>query len=180
MDWKLMTPHYTHPFSPVKDLLEKSANALEVLPDILQGGVGNPKDRTFADYLKSVLDELEMSPYSVEQRSKQEAKRRGVDVKAYTISDAKVSDIINDVPSNHVMSKLCGLAWAIDRPIEEVVACAFGFANRLSDFQKSDCFKLWEVQQKLNGEDARYYGKRIADLTNEIGQKIRAAKKQAR
>lgn len=175
-----MEPHYTQVNTSVKLLLEKSANALEMPVAILSGGVGNPKTPTFGEYLKSVLDETGMSPYKVEQRSRQEAKRRGVDVKAYTISDAKVGDILNDVPSNHVMSKLCGLAWAINRPIEQVAAHAFGFAGRLTEFQKSDAFTLWEVLQKLNGDDAKYYAKRVADLTNEISQKVKLAKKQVR
>jgi hypothetical protein len=162
------------------NLLEKLTNGLETSLAILSGNVGQPKTHTFGEYLKSVLDGLQMSPYQVEQRSREEAKRRGVEVKAYTISDAKVGDILNEVPSNHVMSKLCGLAWAINRPIEEVAAHAFGFAGRLSDFQKSDAFRLWEVQQKLNGEEAKYYTKRIADLAAEIEHKVRLAKKQAR
>ena len=101
-------------------------------------------------------------------------------IRLYTISDSKVTDIIAEVPSNHVMSKLCGLAWAINRPVEEVVAHAFGFADRLSDFQASEVFRLWEVQQQLKGDDAKYYGKRIADLADEIDRKVRAAKKQGR
>ena len=147
---------------------------------ILNSDVGHSKTPTFGEYLKSVLDDLGISPYAVEQRSKEEARRRGLDLKAYTISDAKVADILGDVPSNHQMSKLCGLAWAINRPIEEVTAFAFGYANRLSEFQKSDAFKLWDSQQKLNGEEAKYYAKRVADLTHEIDQKVRAAKKASR
>lgn len=157
-------------------LLEKSANVLEMPVAILQCDVGHSKTLTFGQYLKAVLAELGMSPYAVEQRSKEEAKRRDLEPRPYTISDAKIADIIADVPSNHTMSKLCGLAWAIGRPIEEVTAYAFGFAHRLSDFQKSDEFKLWEMRQKLGGEEAKYYSKRIADLTEEIDRKSRIKK----
>ena len=173
-----MEPHYTQTAAPVKLLLEKSANPLEMTLAILPSDVGHAKTLTFGQYLKAVLAELEMSPYAVEQRSKEEAKRRGLDAKLYTISDAKIADIIADVPGNHIMSKLCGLAWAINRPIEEVTAHAFGFAGRLSEFQRSEEFKLWEVRQKLTGEDARYYAKRIADLTDEIDRKGRSKKQE--
>ncbi len=162
------------------NLLEKLTNELEAPLAILSCDVGSSKTLTFGQYLKAVLKELGMSPYAVEQRSKEEAKRRGVEVKLYTISDSKVTDIISEVPSNHVMSKLCGLAWAINRPIEEVCAYAFGFADRLTDFQASEVFRLWEVQHQLKGEDVKYYAKRIADLADEIDRKVRAAKKQAR
>jgi hypothetical protein len=180
MDWKLMDPHYTHLGLPVNILLENSANELETSLAILQSDVGHSKNPTFGEYVKSVLDELGLSPYAVEQRSKEEARRRGLDVKAFTISDAKIADIIAGVPSNHTMNKLCGLAWAIDRPIEEVVAHAFGFANRRADFERSEAFKLWESQQRLSGEMAKYYAQRIADLKTEIDQKVRAARKQGR
>lgn len=161
-------------------LLEKLTNGLEVSIGILGDGVGSSKTPTFGEYLKSVLDDLDMSASAVEKRSKEEAERRGLDTKAYTISDATIANILADVPSNHMMSKLCGLAWAINRPIEHVVAHAFGFAHKLSEFQKSDAFRLWDSQQKLTGEEARYYAKRIADLKNEVDQKVRLTKKPPR
>lgn len=160
--------------------MEIISNGAETSLAILPCGVGHSKNLTFGQWLKSVLDELGMTPYTVEQRSKDEARRRGVDVKAYTISDVKVADILADVPGNHMMSKLCGLSWAIGRPIEEVVAHAYGFAGRLSEFQMSEEFKLWEARQRLKGEDARYYSQRVQDLTNEIDRKARTTKKAAR
>lgn len=162
------------------NLLEKLTNGLEVSLAILPNDVGTSKTQTLGQYLRRILDQNGMKPHAVEQRSAAEAKRRGLDVKQYTISDAKVNDILGDVPGNHTMSKLCGLAWAIDRPIEEVAAHAFGFADRLSEFQNSDVFGLWEVLQKLNGEDAKYYAKRVVDLRGEIDNKLKIAKKPLR
>lgn len=180
MDWKLMERHYTHLLPPVKNLLENSANALEIPLGILSCDVGQTKTLTFGQYLKAVLKQSGMNPYAVEQASKAEAIRRGADPKLHTISDAKVSDILADAPSNHTMSKLKGLAWAIEKPVHEVVAHAFGFAEKVPDFQGSEVFRLWELQQQLKGEEAKYYAKRIQDLTDEIERKVRAAKRQGR
>lgn len=175
-----MEPHYTHSILSVKDKMENFSNQAEIWLSILPSNVGQPKTQTFGQWLKSVLNDLGITPYTVEQRSKEEALRRDLNVKAYTISDVKIADILADVPSNHTMSKLKGLAWAIEKPVHEVVSHAFGFAEKLPDFQGSEVFQLWELQQQLKGDEAKYYAKRIQDLTDEIDRKVRAAKRQGR
>lgn len=175
-----MSAHYTHVEPDVNNLSEKLTDVSESALVIIQCDVGQQKILTFGEYVRSVMDGLGLSAHQVELRSAAEAGRRGVDVKAYTITDTKVAEILGDVPRNHTMTKLCGLSWAIDRPIEEVAAHAFGFAGRLSEFQKSDTFRLYEVMQKLSGDESKYYKQRVADLTNEISQKVKLAKKQGR
>lgn len=175
-----MSAHYTHADRDVNNLSENFTDGSERPESIIGSGVGHSKIPTFGEYLKSVMDELALSAHQIELKSAAEAERRGVNVRAYTITDTKVAEILSDVPRNHTMTKLCGLSWAIDRPLEEVVAHAFGFAQRLSEFHKSEEFRLWEVRQKLKGDDARYYAQRIGDLTQEIERKARSTKKRDR
>ena len=147
--------------------MEKLTSELGVRSSILPRLAKNAKSQTFAEYVRSALDQAELSPYAAERKSKVEAEKRGKD-QAFTISDAMIGNIINGYQDNLQMSKLWALAWTLNKPIEEVVGMAFGFYNRLSEFQRTEAFKLWSIQQSLSGSYVDYYAQRISDLKREM------------
>lgn len=149
------------------NLLENTTSRLEVETGTIRGLAKAAKIQTFGEYIQAALDAVGLSPYAAERKSKDEAEKRGLD-KAFTISDAMIGNIINDAQDNLQMSKLKALAWTLDRPLEEVVGMAFGFYERLSEFQRSEAFKLWSAQQSLSGDSADYYAQRISDLRHEM------------
>lgn len=162
------------------NLLEKVTSELEGEFYILPVRVGSQKRQTFGEYVHAELNRLGLTPFKAEQKSKEEAEKRGLDPKEHGISDATIGNIISDTPPNLQMNKLLALSWVINQPIEVVAAKAFGFESRLSDFQRSDVAKIWELQQRLAGEIAGYYEKRIADLKREMDSAVAQAKKAKR
>lgn len=149
------------------NLLENTTSELEVEKSTIPRLGKTSKPRTFGEYIQASLDAVGLSPYRAEKKSKEEAEKRGLD-KAFTISDAMIGNIINDAQDNLQMSKLKALAWTLELPLEEVVGVAFGFYERLSEFQRSEAFKLWSAQQELTGDSVEYYAQRISDLTHEM------------
>lgn len=159
-------------------LLEKFTNELDGSVYILPKHVKSKKSPTFGEYVCSMMNERGYNASTVERLSKEEAAERDViDVGKYTISDQTIKNMMNDVPEgNYTMGKLIGLSWVLRRPIEEVVAHAFGFPARLEAYQQSESFKLWEMEQRVTGSNADYLARRIAALKNEIDQEISAKK----
>lgn len=162
------------------NLLEKVTSQLEREFYILPPSVRSRGNQTFGDWLQTELNRLGLSPYAAENKSKEEAARRGVDEKTFTISDATINNILGGSPPNLQMGKLFAIAWITKQPIEVVVAKAFGFEVRLTDLQRSDVMALWDLHQQLSDESTAYFTKRIADLRREMEMAPGSTKKSKR
>lgn len=159
------------------NLFGKITNGLEGSVYILPAYVKARKPPTFGEYVRSAMDARGLKPFTVERESKEEAEKRSVDVGRYSVSNQTVTNMLNDIPDgNYTMGKLIGLSWVLHRPIEEVVAHAFGFAARLESYQQSEAFKLWEIEQRIPASDAEYFARRVAALKNEIDLDISVKK----
>ena len=80
--------------------------------------------------------------------------------------------IINNQDGSIGRYALIALAWGLGRPIEEVVAAAFGFASRAKINANGDLIKIAELQQHLVGDDKKFFTRQIRDLAEDM-QKAR-------
>lgn len=139
------------------------------------------KPETFGEYVARHMREQRISQTDIESNAKDEAKKRGLNPDDYKISDATVSNIVNDKAGNMGMFKLIALSWGINRPLEEVVAKAFQLEAREDDFRQSEFFRLMDLNKQITrDEDRFYFARQIANLARDMEHAIENAPKKSR
>jgi hypothetical protein len=150
------------------------AGAFAMLPPLMK------RRETLADYVNRHMTRLGYSQSQLEQQAITEAKRRGLQ-DTHKISDATISNIINDKQGSIGMYTLMALSWAIGRPIEEVVTVAFALEAREDQFKKSEFHRLWDLHQQITDDDEqRYFDRQVSNLGREMENAIENAPKKSR
>jgi hypothetical protein len=165
-------------FSPSTTFLGKLTNEVGDCFVILPPAMKRPE--TLTEYVKRHMKRLNLNQTDVEVRARREARRRGVE-QDYKISDATVGNIVNEKHGSLGVKTLIALAWALDQPIEDVVAVAFQLEAREEQFSKSEFFRLWNLHQQITAEDDRsYFARQISSLVSEMETAIKNAPKKSR
>lgn len=86
-----------------------------------------------------------------------------------SISDSTVNNILTDASADMRVSTIRALAIGIHRPVEEVVAKAFGYQVGEAELKKGLLANLVELYEGLSSdEDKKYYGRQIDTLIREM------------
>ncbi len=155
-------------------LTNEVGDCFVILPPVMK------RPETLTEYVDRHMKRLGYTQTDVEERAKEEAKKRGVE-QDYKISDATVGNIVNEKHGSLGVKTLTALAWALGQPVEEVVAVAFQLEGREEQFSRSEFFRLWNLhQQPMAEEDRSYFDRQISNLAREMETAIKNAPKKSR
>jgi transcriptional regulator with XRE-family HTH domain len=126
------------------------------------------------------MKRLGLSQTRLQDQAKVEAGRHGL-AETHKISDATISNIVNDKHGSVGMFTLMALAWAIGRPIEEVVTVAFQLEEREARLKKAEFFRLMDLLEQITvDEDRSYFTRQISNLARDMENAIENTPKKSR